>query len=153
MGLTPRAPAATKKNKLRIGIIDIGVFTFFKPRREGRSGTRVAATATFSSPESTEQMRNSLLVCKILIMKPNAISLFFVPDPGYQILASTSWLPDLGYQILASRSWLPGPGFQIPATRCWLPDLGHQMLASRSWRPDLGYQILTTTFQRPGPGY
>ena len=30
------------------------------------------------------------------------------PDPGFQILASTSWLPHPGFQMLARTSWLPG---------------------------------------------
>ena len=39
-----------------------------------------------------------------------------LPDPSYQILASTSWPPDPGFQTLATRSWLPNPGFEILAT-------------------------------------
>ena len=71
-------------------------------------------------------------------------------DPGYNILATRSWLPDPVYQILATRSWLPDSGFLILVTkswllvfvtRSWLPDSGYHVLAIGSWLPDLGYQI------------
>ena len=46
---------------------------------------------------------------------------------------NTYWLPDHGFQILATRSWLPGPGFQILVTRSRQPDLGHQIHSQRFW--------------------
>ena len=73
---------------------------------------------------------------------------FASQNPGYQTLATKSWLPHLGFQILdqilATRSWLPDPVYQILATRFWLPDLCYQNLATTSWLPDPGDQILAT---------
>ena len=71
-----------------------------------------------------------------------------IPEPGYQILATTFWLPDPGhhvlaaYQILATRSWLPDPRYQILATRSWLPASGYQILATWSGIQDSEYHIL-----------
>ena len=85
-------------------------------------------------------------------------TIYWLPDPGYQILAFRSWLPDPGFQhpgcqILASRSWLPDPGYQIPATRSWLPYPGCLILATRSWLAGPGYQILATTSGLPDLGW
>ena len=63
-----------------------------------------------------------------------------IPDPGYQILVTTSWQPDTVYQVLVIRSRLPDPGDQIQATTSWLPDTGDLIPATRSWLPDLGSQ-------------
>ena len=81
---------------------------------------------------------------------------FWLPDPGYQILAtrswlSSSWLPDPGYQILAAkilatRSWLPDSGCRILAPRSWLPDPGCRILATRFWCPKKQFQTLGPRF-------
>ena len=73
--------------------------------------------------------------------KTHSFSSFSPPDPGYQMLASRSWLPDLG---LASRCWLPDSGHQILATRFGIPDPSNQVLAARSWILHFGYKILAT---------
>ena len=98
-------------------------FVPFKLQRESPSTTRVTATASFSSPMSTSQMRNSLFFSNVSpFKKSNGVSSSSLPDPGFQILASRSWLPQFGFQILATRSWLPGHGCHILASRSWLPD-------------------------------
>ena len=80
-----------------------------------------------------------------------------LPDDAYQMLPTRCCLRP-GFQILATTSWLAGPGYQIPVTRTWLRDSGYQMLdsrfclprlfyrilASRSWLPDAGFQILAS---------
>ena len=85
-------------------------------QRGSRSVTRAAATATFSSLMLTKHLRESFFLQSLTYHIFFFIFITFstrscLPDPGYQILAPTSWLP-----VLAAKSWLPHLGFQILAT-------------------------------------
>ena len=131
-----RAPEVVQNNEFRTRIINIDTDIFAcKPLREGRSATRVAAIATFSSRMSMKPMRNSFP------MPPKCFFHHF----GYQILASRYQIPDPGFQILATTSWLPDPGYQTLATRSGPQDPWYQILATTSWPPDTGYQILASS--------
>ena len=75
----------------------------------GSSVTRVVATATFLSPISTKQMRNSLLVCKISFSYKNkCVSSFSLPDLGFWLATKLAGYPISTYSFF-ERGWTPTP--------------------------------------------
>ena len=87
----PRAPTGTLNNEFCSWFYKHRRFRPpFTLQREGPSTTRVAATATFLSPVSTKQIRNSLFDSKISLFQTKKT--IFVHD-----FANRSWLPDPGF--------------------------------------------------------
>ena len=119
----------------------------FLLQREAPPTTRVAATATFSSPMSTKRPREFFFLQNLtFLIKTNAFTSSSLPHMVFHILATKSLLPHLGYHILATTSWLTDPDFHILAAISWLPNPGLHILSTRSW-----LHILDSTSWLPHP--
>ena len=123
----------------------------------GRSPAQARCSHSNISQPDVYETNTKLIICFCKIyfsrMQTKGCSSFSRPGPGFQILASRSWLPNLGFHILATRSWLRDPDYQILPTTSWLPHPGYHILATTPWPPNLVYQILFTTFWLPDQAY
>ena len=123
----PARLAIQQHTEFCTGTIDNDVVhtPFYSDGKEGR--LRALEPLQYFPAGCMQNQRETYYIMQYLIircLRYKDFSLFLLTDPGYQIMASKSWLPDPGFPILATRSWLPNPGCQILATRSWLADPG-----------------------------